>query len=96
MPKADDFIDTHIAADHALGQPRLKWLIDDAAARHEVRLAARHEINERHLFGHAPPERMQYANACPFAGRFENLLDLPDPLTAVAPVLFENKRAGRT
>src|SRR6516162_1654744 len=36
MAKPRDTIDTHITADHALGQTRLKRLIDDASAPAEI------------------------------------------------------------
>ena len=31
VPKTNDLVAAHIAADHALGQPRLERLIDDVA-----------------------------------------------------------------
>jgi len=39
MPKADDLVGYHIAADHAIGQPRLERLIDNASVVGKVSLA---------------------------------------------------------
>ena len=67
VAKTDDLFAAHVAADHAVGQPRLERLIDDAAFGCEIDLATSHEVVERHIFGHAAPARVQNANNCPVA-----------------------------
>ena len=97
VAEADDLVDAHVAADHAVGQARLKRLIDDAAVGGEIRLAARHEIAASGIvFGHAAPARLQHANDARRAGRLGRQLDLPDALTAIAAVLLEDTRARRS
>ena len=67
VPKTNDLFAAHIAADHALGQPQLERLIDDAAVGSEIDLAKSHEVVERHIFGHAAPACVQNANNCSVA-----------------------------
>src|SRR5215469_6246500 len=47
VTKADNLVDTHVAADHALGQTRLKRLVDDQPAIGEISLTAGDELAER-------------------------------------------------
>src|SRR6185369_10208763 len=48
MPKTNDLFAAHITPDHALGQPQLERLIDNAAVTSEIDLATSHEVIERH------------------------------------------------
>ena len=93
VAETDDLVDTHIAADHPVRQPRLKRLIDDASVGCKIGLAAGHELDKRHFFGHATPAGMQNANHARAAGRPRNQFDLLNPLAAIAPVLLEDPRA---
>jgi len=63
VSEADDLIGPHVAADHAVGQARLKRLINDASARGEIWFAARHELLKRQILRDAPPLRMQDAHS---------------------------------
>jgi hypothetical protein len=94
MPESDDLVRAHIATDHAIRQPGLKWLIDDATFVREIRFAPVHEIAERHILGHAAAGRMQHPNGCRAPRWFGCEFDLPHSLAAVASVLFEDARAG--
>src|SRR5439155_6996916 len=93
VAKADDLVRAHVATDHAVGQARLKRLIDDAAVRREIGLAARHKAGKRHVLGKAAPTRMQDAYG---TGAIGDQFDLPDTLPAIAPVLLEDTRAWRS
>ena len=95
VSEADDLIGPHVAADHAVGQARLKRLIDDASVGGKIGRAARHELRKRHFLGHASPLRMQNAHYTRPARRLGNKFDLPNSLAAIAPVLLEDPRAGR-
>ena len=64
VTETDDLVRAHVAADHAVAQPRLEWLIENAPVIGEIRDAASHEIAEQHLFGYAAATRMQHANEC--------------------------------
>jgi hypothetical protein len=84
MAEADDLIRAHVAADHAIRQTRLKWLIDDAATGREIGFATRHEV----------PLRMQHLHALRDL-RSADQLDLPDTLATIAAVLLEHARSRR-
>ena len=47
MPETDDFVGAHVAPDHAVRQPLLEWLVDDAAIVREIGSAAHHELSKR-------------------------------------------------
>jgi hypothetical protein len=63
-PSGGGAISAFVATDHAIRQPRLEWLIDDATFIREIRFAPVHEIAERHILGHAAAGRMQHPNGC--------------------------------
>src|SRR5262249_13688095 len=73
------------AADHAAGQPRLKRLVDDAAAPGKIGLAARHEFLKRQGLWDAPPLGLQDAHGVRCAGARSGLLDLPTPQAVSRP-----------
>lgn len=80
----------HVAADHPIGQARLKRLIDDATARNTIgserwsRRAASPRVGNR--------AALQYA---PCRVRIRQGLHLPNVSTSVAAVLLEDAWAGR-
>ncbi|MHC2589447.1 hypothetical protein ACVIG9_003503 [Bradyrhizobium ottawaense] len=92
VPKARDPRAAHVAADHPVGQARLKRLVDDAAAPSEIRLAARHQLVEPDVLGPAPALGMEYTNRLV---RVRKRFDLPDALAAIAAILLEHARAVR-
>ena len=73
------------AADHAAGQPRLKRLVDDAAAPGKIGLAARHEFLKRQVLWDAPPLGLQDAHGVRCTGARSGLLDLPNPQAVSRP-----------
>src|SRR5438477_12619264 len=95
VTEANNLIDAHVTADHAVRKARLKRLIDDTSVVCEIWLAACHELPKRHFFGHAPAARMQDSYDARLACRPGNHFDLPNPLAAIAPVLLEDTRACR-
>src|SRR6202011_5783351 len=95
VSEADDLVGTHVAADHAIRQARLKRLIHDTSVAREIGLAACHELPKRHFFEHAPAARLQNAHDARLAGWSRNQFDLPNALAAITAVLFENARACR-
>ena len=95
VPESDNLVGAHVAADHAVGQPRLERLIDDAAVGREIGLAAAHEIAERHVFGDTASRRLQHAHQRALGCGWRSEFDLPDALPAVAAVLLEDTRARR-
>src|ERR1700722_10236158 len=94
-PEADDLVSAHVAADHAVGQPGLERLIDDAALVGEIRFAQSHEIAERHLPRDAASRRVQYPNDCAVLCRLGCDLDFPHSLATVTAVLFEDAWSRR-
>ena len=96
MAKADDLVGAHIAADHALGEARLKRLIDDRAIGREIGLATGHERGELHFPERAPAPRLQHAHVIVRARRVRHELDLPHSLAAIAAVALEDARTGRS
>ena len=62
MSEADDFVGSHVATDHAVRQPLLKRLIDDAATIGEVAAAARQEFCERNGFRLTAASCFQYGH----------------------------------
>ena len=93
MAEADHLVGAHVAANHAVRQPRLKGLIDDAAAGGEIGFAAREKLIEPQSFWHAAAARMQDRNKTRCALRAPSRFHLPHALTAVAAVLLEDTRA---
>src|SRR5262249_5232046 len=91
MAEARDSVATHVAADHAVGQSRLKRLIDHAAIVPEIVGAARHERVQRDVFRHTAAPRFQHPRTF---RRFGEQLDLPHPLAAITPVPLEHPRTG--
>src|SRR5258707_9441392 len=85
MSEAHDLVRTHVAADHALGQSRLKRLIHDAAIILEVCCAARHERVERDILRHAAATRLEHAGDR-VASRRGQEFHFPNALTAIAAV----------
>src|ERR1700741_952005 len=94
VPEAGDVVPAHIAADHAVGQARLKRLIDDGAAPAEATFATAHKAVERQLFGHTAALRMQYTYKNVSGDCLTDKLHLPDPLPAIAAVLLQHPWAG--
>src|SRR5690349_14740087 len=90
VSEADDAVRSHVAADHAVRQARLKWLIDDTAAPAEIVLAPSHEACERQLFRDASAQRMQHVHlTLSSAGCSVRKLHLPDTLAIITAVLFQ-------
>src|SRR3984893_17463453 len=87
VSEANNLVDTHVAADHAVRQARLKRLDHDASVGCKIRLAPCHELLKWHFFDHAPPTRMQDAHDALLAGRLGNQFDLPNALAVIAAVL---------
>src|SRR6185437_5377159 len=75
---------------------RLKGLVDDASAPAEIGFAARDERDQRHLFRKASALRLQDPRDRALLCRSRQQLDLPDPLAAIAAVLLDDARAGRS
>jgi hypothetical protein len=95
MAEAHHSICGHVAADHTVRKARLERLIDNASTIGEIRLATRHQLGERHFFGHGTATRVKHADGYATCGGRANKLDLPHALAAVAAVLFEYTRPGR-
>src|SRR5258708_25285988 len=95
MPETDNLVCAHIAADHAVRQPRLKRLVNDAPLGGEIALASVHEFAEGQNLRHAAAACVQYPNDRVLARRWGHELDFPHALAAVAAVLLEYARAGR-
>src|SRR5450631_4642904 len=86
VPEADDLLRAHVAADHAVWQPDLERLIDEATVC-EIRFAQSHEIAEAHIPGDAAAGRVQHPDGCAvLPGEF----DLPHSLATVVAVLLED------
>ena len=94
VSEADDLVLAHVATDHAVGQPWLERLIDDASFIREIRFALSHELAERH----GPRARCRGARAeseqCGVLCIGQQF-DLPHALPAIAAVLLEYARACR-
>src|SRR5271167_1739565 len=95
MSEADDLVRAHVATDHAVGQPGLERLIDDAAIVREIRFAPAHEFIERHIPRDAASERVQHPNDCAVLPGPGSELDLPPPPATMAAVLLEDPRPRR-
>jgi len=96
VPKANHLVDTHVATDHAFRQARLKRLVHDASVRGKIGPAACHELRKRHFFGLAPALCMQHAHDTRVTSQLGNQFYLPNSLPAIASVLLEDTRAGRS
>src|SRR3954466_14282557 len=75
VPEACNLRSAHVAPDHSVGQARLEYLIDNAAAPPEIRLAGSDEVVERQLLGSATALRLQHAYC---RVRIRQSLHLPD------------------
>src|ERR1700692_3444536 len=95
MPETDDPVRAHIAPDHAVRQPRLEWLIDDAPLGGEIAFAAVHEVADGDILRQTAAACVQYSGDRTPPRRWGDELDLPHPLSAVAAVLLEHARARR-
>src|SRR5580704_8466277 len=95
MPETDDPVRAHIAADHAVRQPRLEWLIDDAPLGGEIAFAAAHEVAEDDILRQTAAACVQYPDDRILPRRCGDELDLPHSLSAVAAILLEHARARR-
>ena len=91
MSETDDFVGAHVAPDHAVRQPLLEWLIDDAAIVREIGSAAHHELGERQSFRFTAPPCFQHDGVTPSLG-CRGKLDFPYALTAIAAVLLDDTR----
>ncbi len=58
VAKPDHLVRSHIATDHAIRQPWLERLIDDASTVREIRFTPRQEIGERQIFRQAATDRL--------------------------------------
>src|SRR5208282_1215532 len=96
VPEANHLVDTHVATDHAFGQARLKRLVHEASVGGEIGPAAYHELRKRHFFGLAPALCMQHAHDTRVTSQLGNQFYPPNSLPAIAPVLLEDTRAGRS
>jgi energy-coupling factor transporter ATP-binding protein EcfA2 len=90
VSKSNDLVDAHVAADHALGQARLKRLINNQAAGGKIRRVARHELRKFKIFRPAAALRVQYAHHAVRVSAVGHQLDFPYALPAVAPVLLKD------
>src|SRR3569623_3649762 len=91
MAEAGATVARHVAAHHALGEPRLERLVDDEAVL-EVAAALFDEGIERHVL-RCGRGRLEYAHHLPRSCAGE-MLDLPDALSAIAAIALDDARTG--
>ena len=91
MPETDDFVGAQVAPDHAVRQPLLEWLVDDAAIIREIGSAAPHELRKRQSFRRTAPPCFQHDDVAFSLGCWGNL-DFPYTLTATAAILLDDAR----
>jgi hypothetical protein len=94
-PKPTTLSGAHVAADHAVGQTRLKRLVYDTSVGREITLAACHELGQWKFFEQAAAAPFQNAHKACLAGRRGHQLDPPNPDTAIAAVPLDDPRSRR-